>query len=105
VVQVFFALVLATIGISQTSAMASDSTKAKDSAISIFALLDRKSEIDSSSDEGLILDEVKGNIDFRHVSFKYPNRPDVQIFSDFTMHIPYGKVCQILTPLQSRFLQ
>uniref|UniRef100_A0A0A9HV32 ABC transmembrane type-1 domain-containing protein n=1 Tax=Arundo donax TaxID=35708 RepID=A0A0A9HV32_ARUDO len=84
VFKVFFALMMATIGVSQTSALASDSTKAKDSAISIFALLDRKSEIDSGSDEGLTLDEVKGDIDFRHVSFKYPSRPDVQIFSDFT---------------------
>jgi ATP-binding cassette subfamily B (MDR/TAP) protein 1 len=79
-------------GVSQTSAMASDSTKAKASAISIFALLDRESEIDSSSNEGLTLDEVKGSIDFRHVSFKYPTRPDVQIFIDFTLHIPFGKV-------------
>ncbi|KAF0917807.1 hypothetical protein E2562_021479 [Oryza meyeriana var. granulata] len=96
VFKVFFALVLATIGISQTSAMASDSTKAKDSAISIFALLDRKSQIDSSSDEGRTLDEVKGNIDFRHVSFKYPTRPDVQIFSDFTLHIPSGKTVALV---------
>lgn len=92
---------LATIGISQTSAMASDSTKAKDSAISIFALLDRKSQIDSSSDEGRTLANVKGNIDFRHVSFKYPTRPDVQIFSDFTLHIPSGKVIQFICLLHS----
>uniref|UniRef100_A0A0E0FRQ0 MDR-like ABC transporter n=1 Tax=Oryza nivara TaxID=4536 RepID=A0A0E0FRQ0_ORYNI len=96
VFKVFFALVLATIGISQTSAMASDSTKAKDSAISIFALLDRKSQIDSSSDEGRTLANVKGNIDFRHVSFKYPTRPDVQIFSDFTLHIPSGKTIALV---------
>ncbi|KAJ1284937.1 hypothetical protein BS78_03G243600 [Paspalum vaginatum] len=96
VFKVFFALMMATIGISQTSALASDSTKAKDSAISIFALLDRKSEIDSGSDEGLTLDEVKGNIDFRHVSFKYPSRPDVQIFSDFTLHIPSGKTVALV---------
>ncbi|GJN17981.1 hypothetical protein PR202_gb05092 [Eleusine coracana subsp. coracana] len=96
VFKVFFALVLATIGISQTSAMASDSTKAKDSAISIFYLLDRKSEIDSSSDEGLTMDEVKGDIDFRHVSFKYPSRPDVQIFCDFTLHIPSGKTVALV---------
>jgi ATP-binding cassette subfamily B (MDR/TAP) protein 1 len=83
---------LATIGISQTSALASDSTKAKDSAVSIFSLLDRKSKVDSSSDEGSTLDEVKGDIDFQHVSFKYPSRPDVQIFNDFTLHIPSGKV-------------
>ncbi|TVT98902.1 hypothetical protein EJB05_55715, partial [Eragrostis curvula] len=88
VFKVFFALMLATIGISEASALASDSTKAKDSASSIFALLDRKSEIDSSINEGLTLDEVNGNIDFRHVTFKYPNRLDVQIFNDFTLHIP-----------------
>uniref|UniRef100_A0A453FAA4 Uncharacterized protein n=1 Tax=Aegilops tauschii subsp. strangulata TaxID=200361 RepID=A0A453FAA4_AEGTS len=96
VFKVFFALVLATIGVSQTSAMATDSTKAKDSAISIFALLDRKSEIDSSRNEGLTLDEVKGNIDFQHVSFKYPTRPDIQIFSDFTLHIPSGKTVALV---------
>ncbi|RCV26909.1 hypothetical protein SETIT_5G283500v2 [Setaria italica] len=96
VFKVFFALMLATIGISQTSALASDSTKAKDSSVSIFALLDRKSKVDSSSDEGLTLDEVKGDIDFRHVSFKYPSRPDVQIFSDFTLHIPSGKTVALV---------
>ncbi|PUZ55213.1 hypothetical protein GQ55_5G194300 [Panicum hallii var. hallii] len=96
VFKVFFALMLATIGVSQTSASASDSTKAKDSSISIFALLDRKSKIDSGSDEGLTLDEVKGDINFRHVSFKYPSRPDVQIFSDFTLHIPSGKTVALV---------
>ncbi|CAN6363247.1 unnamed protein product [Urochloa humidicola] len=96
VFKVFFALVVSTIGMARTSAMASDSTKAKDSAISIFALLDRKSEIDSSSNEGLILDEVKGNIDFQNVSFKYQMRPDVQIFKDFTLHIPSGKTIALV---------
>jgi ATP-binding cassette subfamily B (MDR/TAP) protein 1 len=72
--------------------LASDSAKAMDSSVSIFALLDRKSKVDSSSDEGSTLDEVKGYIDFRHVSFKYPSRPDVQIFNDFTLHMPSGKV-------------
>ncbi|TVU22170.1 hypothetical protein EJB05_31852, partial [Eragrostis curvula] len=105
VFKVFFALMLATIGISQTSAMASDSTKAKESAMSIFGLLDRKSEIDSSSDEGLTLDEVEGNIEFQHVSFKYPSRPDVQIFSDFTLHIPSGKFGCAMNSLGSRAVE
>ncbi|XP_044971224.1 ABC transporter B family member 4-like isoform X1 [Hordeum vulgare subsp. vulgare] len=96
VFKVFFALVLATMGVSETSAMASDSKKAKDSAISIFTLLDRMSEIDSSSNEGLTLDEVKGNIDFRHVSFKYPTRLDIPIFCDFTLHIPSGKTVALV---------
>ncbi|VAH39838.1 unnamed protein product [Triticum turgidum subsp. durum] len=94
--EVFFALVLATMGVSQTSAMVSDSNKAKISAISVFALLDRKSKIDSSNNEGFTLDEVKGDIDFRHVSFKYPTRPDIIIFNDFTLHIPVGKTIALV---------
>ncbi|KAL6839861.1 hypothetical protein ACP4OV_029671 [Aristida adscensionis] len=96
VFKVFFALVLAAIGVSQASALASDATKARDSAISIFSILDRKSKIDSSTDDGMILENVTGNIDLKNVSFKYPERPDVQIFSDFTLHIPYGKTTALV---------
>nr|CAB3473981.1 unnamed protein product [Digitaria exilis] len=96
VFKVFFALVLATIGVSQASALASDATKARDSAISIFSILDRKSKIDSSSDDGMVPENVTGNIDFNNVSFKYPSRTDVQIFSDFTLHIPSGKTVALV---------
>jgi len=96
VFKVFFALVLAAIGVSQASALASDATKARDSAISIFSILDRESKIDSSSDDGMTLENVTGNIDFNNVSFKYPLRPDVQIFSDFTLRIPSGKTVALV---------
>lgn len=90
--QVYFALVFTAFGISQTSAMASDSTKGQESATSILAFIDRKSKIDSTGDEGIKLEKVDGTIEFNHVSFKYPSRPDVQIFSDFTLGIASGKV-------------
>ncbi|XP_047055173.1 ABC transporter B family member 5-like isoform X2 [Lolium rigidum] len=93
---VFFALVLAAVGVSQASALASNATKARDSAISIFSILDRKSKIDTISDEGLMLENVTGDIDFTNVSFKYPSRPDVQIFSDFTLHIPSRKTIALV---------
>ncbi|XP_044976770.1 ABC transporter B family member 4-like [Hordeum vulgare subsp. vulgare] len=96
VFKVFFALVLATIGVSQASALASNATKARDSAISVFSILDRKSKIDTSNDEGLILENVTGDIHFSNVSFKYPSRPDVQIFSDFTLHIPSRKTIALV---------
>ncbi|XP_047055172.1 ABC transporter B family member 4-like isoform X1 [Lolium rigidum] len=96
VFRVFFALVLAAVGVSQASALASNATKARDSAISIFSILDRKSKIDTISDEGLMLENVTGDIDFTNVSFKYPSRPDVQIFSDFTLHIPSRKTIALV---------
>uniref|UniRef100_A0A2P2MWX6 ABC transporter B family member 11-like n=1 Tax=Rhizophora mucronata TaxID=61149 RepID=A0A2P2MWX6_RHIMU len=40
-------------GVSQSTGMAPERTKAQDSAASIFAILDRKVKIDSNSGEGL----------------------------------------------------
>uniref|UniRef100_A0A453FAK8 ABC transporter domain-containing protein n=2 Tax=Aegilops tauschii subsp. strangulata TaxID=200361 RepID=A0A453FAK8_AEGTS len=94
--QVYFALVFTAFGISQTSAMASDSTKAQESTTSILAVIDRRSKINSTNDEGIKLEKVDGNIDFNHVSFKYPSRPDVQVFSDFTLGIPSGKTTALV---------
>ncbi|XXG82230.1 hypothetical protein AAC387_Pa10g0220 [Persea americana] len=92
----FFALTMAAIGVSQTSAMGPDVSKGKDSAASIFGILDRKSEIDSSKDEGMTLPRVKGDIEFQHVNFKYPTRPDVQIFRDLCLSIPSGKTVALV---------
>lgn len=83
---------MAAIAISQSSSIAPDSSKAKSAAASIFAILDRKSKIDPSDDSGITLESVKGEIELRHVSFKYPTRPDVQILRDLSLMIRSGKV-------------
>jgi ATP-binding cassette, subfamily B (MDR/TAP), member 1 len=90
--QVFFTLNMAAVGISQSSSLAPDSAKAKCAAMSILAIIDRKSKIDPSDDSGLELEDVKGEVEFHHVSFKYPSRPDVQIFRDFCLTIHSRKV-------------
>ena len=92
VLQVFFALTMATIGISQSSSFSPDSSKAKSAAASIFTIVDRKSTIDPSDESGTKLENVKGEIELRHISFKYPTRPDIQIFRDLSLTIRSGKV-------------
>ncbi|KAH9797569.1 ABC transporter B family member 9 [Citrus sinensis] len=96
VFKVFFALTISALGVSQTSAMAPDTTKAKDSAASIFEILDSKPKIDSSKDEGMTLSSVGGAIELRCVSFKYPTRPDVQIFRNLCLSIPSGKTVALV---------
>ncbi|CAM0957374.1 unnamed protein product [Alopecurus aequalis] len=96
VFRVFFALLMATIGVSQTSALGSDSAKAKESASSIFALIDRKSRIDSSSDDGMVLVDVAGELELCQVCFSYPSRPDVQIFRHLSLRIPSGKMVALV---------
>ncbi|KAL8262245.1 hypothetical protein R6Q59_026294 [Mikania micrantha] len=96
VFKVFFALTMAALAVSQSSSLAPDTTKAKRSAVSVFAILDRKSEIDPSEESGVTLDSVKGEVELRHISFKYPTRPDVEIFRDLCLTIHSGKTVALV---------
>ncbi|XP_022568116.2 LOW QUALITY PROTEIN: ABC transporter B family member 21 [Brassica napus] len=96
VFRVFFALTMAAVAISQSSSLSPDSSKASNAAASIFAVIDRKSKIDPSDESGRVLDNVKGDIELRHVSFKYPSRPDVQIFQDLCLSIRAGKTIALV---------
>uniref|UniRef100_A0A2N9EIP8 Uncharacterized protein n=1 Tax=Fagus sylvatica TaxID=28930 RepID=A0A2N9EIP8_FAGSY len=96
VFRVFFALTMAAVGISQSSSLAPDASKAKSSAASVFAILDRKSKIDSSDASGTTIENVKGDIELHHVSFRYPTRIDVQIFRDLCLAIHSGKTVALV---------
>ncbi|OVA16636.1 ABC transporter [Macleaya cordata] len=96
VFRVFLVLTMSALGVSQSSSMAENSSKAKTSTASIFAILDQKSKIDSNNDSGMTLDDVKGEIEFQHVSFKFPIRPDVQIFRDLCLAIHSGKTVALV---------
>ncbi|KAL6525861.1 ABC transporter B member 11 [Orobanche minor] len=96
VFRVFFALTMAAVAISQSSTFAPDSSKAKSATASIFGILDRKSNIDPSDESGTTLENLKGEIELRHVSFKYPTRPNVLIFRDLSLRIHAGKTVALV---------
>ncbi|KHG17095.1 ABC transporter B family member 11 [Gossypium arboreum] len=88
--QVFFALSVTAIGISQSNSLAPNTSKAKVSVASIFEILDHRSKIDPSQNCGKRSKHVKGDIQFRHVRFRYPSRPDIKIFRDLCLTIRAG---------------
>ncbi|KAK9934153.1 hypothetical protein M0R45_021307 [Rubus argutus] len=96
VFRVFFALIMTSVGLAQSSTLAPDVGKGRVSAASIFAILDRKSKIDSSDNSGMTIEHLKGEIEFHHVSFKYPSRPNVQIFNDLCLTISHGKTIALV---------
>ncbi|KAM5568564.1 ABC transporter B family member 11-like [Rosa sericea] len=96
VFRVFFALTMTAVALSQQGSLAPDASKGKSSAASIFAILDRKSKIDASDNSGTTIENLKGEIEFYHVSFKYPNRPNVPIFQDLCLTIHYGKTVALV---------
>ncbi|CAJ2658415.1 unnamed protein product [Trifolium pratense] len=85
-------LTMTAIAVSQSTTLAPDTNKAKDSAASLFEILDSKPDIDSSSNEGVTQDTVVGNIELQHVNFNYPTRLHIQIFKDLSLSITSGKV-------------
>lgn len=78
--------------IAQSGSLAPDSSKASAGAASVFALLDQTPKIVSTENLGMTFENVKGDIEFRHVSFTYPTRPDIQVFADLCLAIQSGKV-------------
>ncbi|RID54609.1 hypothetical protein BRARA_G01915 [Brassica rapa] len=93
---VFLTLTVTTIGISGVSSSAPDSSKAKSAAASIFKIIDRKSKIDTRDESGMVLENVKGDIEFCHISFAYQTRPDIQIFRDLCFFIRAGKTVALV---------
>jgi ATP-binding cassette subfamily B (MDR/TAP) protein 1 len=91
-VQVYFCLTVTAMAVSKTIALGPDTSKARDSTASIFEILDSKPKIDSSNNDGTILETVKGDIELQQIKFRYPTRPNIQIFEDLCLSIPAGKV-------------
>ncbi|KAH7071971.1 P-loop containing nucleoside triphosphate hydrolase protein, partial [Paraphoma chrysanthemicola] len=71
-------------------------TKAASSAEEIFKTIDRKSEIDPLSTEGIIPTTCKGVIEIRDVSFAYPARPDVRVLNGLTLSAPAHKTTALV---------
>ncbi|KAJ9557917.1 hypothetical protein OSB04_012531 [Centaurea solstitialis] len=94
--RVFFCLSTLSSGLSQSATLLSDLNKARESIVSIFEILDSKPEIDSSIESGTTLDQVKGDVELQNVSFKYPTRPDIQVFKDLSLTIPSGKTVALV---------
>ncbi|KAG6547928.1 hypothetical protein Mapa_010748 [Marchantia paleacea] len=90
-IKIIMVLIFAAFGVAETIAMAPDFIKAGQALGSIFQILDRETEINPDDPESEMVTEVKGEIEFRHVAFSYPMRPEVSVFKDFNLRVRAGK--------------
>nr|CAB3449155.1 unnamed protein product [Digitaria exilis] len=89
--QTFMILVSTGRVIADAGSMTTDLAKGADAVASVFAVLDRETEIDPDNPEGYKPEKLKGEVDIRGVDFAYPSRPDVIIFKGFSLSIQPGK--------------
>ncbi|PRP78202.1 ATP-binding cassette transporter, subfamily B, member 14, group MDR/PGP protein PpABCB14 [Planoprotostelium fungivorum] len=67
-------------GMGRASLFVSKYVKGKKSAVSLFELLDRDTEIDPQA-PGNETKQIEGKVNLQRVEFRYPARPDIPIFN------------------------
>jgi ABC transporter fused permease/ATP-binding protein len=82
-------LVVVAIGVGSLGSLWGDLMAGVGASHRIFEIIEREP---SFSDTGLILEKVSGEVEFSHVRFAYPTRPDVEVLKDLSFQIPAGKV-------------
>ncbi|KAJ8098949.1 P-loop containing nucleoside triphosphate hydrolase protein [Lipomyces tetrasporus] len=85
------AIITGTQSAGQVFSYAPDMAKAKEAAESIMNLTAQKPVIDTWNESGIFPREVKGNIEFANVYFRYPSRPDIPILRSLSFSIKQGQ--------------
>ncbi|KAE8653400.1 putative ABC transporter B family member 8 [Cucumis sativus] len=73
-------------------------TEAKIAASRIFKTIDRSPLIDGEDSKGLILNNLQPHIEFDHITFAYPSRPDSFVLKDFNLKLDPGKTLALVGP-------
>ncbi|XP_004239490.2 ABC transporter B family member 15 [Solanum lycopersicum] len=95
--QVFFLLMSTGKNIADTGSMTSDLARGSSAVASVFAILDRKTEIEPENSEGIkVIKVLKGKIELKNVFFYYPSRPDQAIFQGMNLKIESGKTVALV---------
>lgn len=70
--------------------------KRRNSLISVFGIIDRKSKIDSDDASGLKLPNIYGTIELKNVDFHYPQRPEVMVLTNFNLKVNGGQTVAVV---------
>lgn len=89
--QTFFVLMSTGKTIADAGSMTSDLVKGASAIRSVFAILDRKSEIEPEDPKGVKPKHtIRGHIELKNVFFSYPARPEQMIFKGLSLNIEAG---------------
>ncbi|XP_045698387.1 bile salt export pump isoform X2 [Phyllostomus hastatus] len=81
-VQIFLSVIVGALNLGNASSCLEAFATGRAAATSIFETIDQKPVIDCMSEDGYKLDRIKGEIEFRNVTFRYPSRLEVKVTLD-----------------------
>eukprot|EP01071_Lankesteria_metandrocarpae_P010951 Lankesteria_metandrocarpae@DN5386_c0_g2_i1.p1 len=88
---VFFSIVIAAFVIGQAGPNFTAMVKASTAMNDIYTLIDRESKIDPYTTDGIRSGELRGDIEFKDVEFRYPSRNESPIFAQLNLKIKAGQ--------------
>jgi len=94
--KVFFSIFFAAMTLAQAASIGTSYKKAREAANNIFAVVDRKPFIDSSNDEGLKPDTLKGSVVIKNVHFRYPSRPYAPVLEGVSLEVQPGQTMALV---------
>jgi len=62
----------------------------------LFETIKRKPEIDSGDTSGIVLEDMKGDVELKDVHFRYPARPDQLILHGLSLQVASGTTMAIV---------
>ena len=93
---VFFCVLYGTFKIGQSVPFMEAFATARGAAASVYQIIDRVPQIDSSSPSGVIPDQIQGHVRFNRVHFQYPSRPDVTILDGIDFQVKAGQTVALV---------
>lgn len=98
VVTVLFCMILASSAMGFIAPLIPDFTKAAGAAQQIVKIIGDPKALEESQEEDpkLKLDSLQGDIKLEHVTFSYPERPEVTVIQDMSLDIPSNKVTALV---------
>lgn len=95
--QAFLILLFTAYIIAEAGTMTSDLSKGNSAVGSVFAILDRKSEIDPETTWGVdIKKRLRGRVELKSVYFAYPTRPEQMIFKGLCLKVEAGRTVALV---------
>ncbi|KAJ3695666.1 hypothetical protein LUZ60_001043 [Juncus effusus] len=96
IINVLMAVMTGTMSLGEATPCITAFAEGQAAAYRIFEAIKRIPGIDASDAAGIVLDDIKGDIELKNVYFSYPTRSDHLIFDGFSLRVPSGTTMAIV---------
>ncbi|KAJ1694281.1 hypothetical protein LUZ63_010979 [Rhynchospora breviuscula] len=96
IINIQMAVIIGAMSLGQASSCITAFAEGQAAAYRIFEAIKRKPDIDVLDTAGVVLKDMKGNVELKDVYFSYPARPDHIIFNGFSLNVSSGTTVAIV---------